>query len=243
MTLKNIIIKTKDKLCDILYPNGLKCIFCGRDILNFEDRPYCDQCAKLELINIGHKCQRCDMKIKEGNIVCDFCGIRSKCFDQAFCPLNYEGYAKNSILKFKNDNARYLAKPFAKLIYQRLKENNIKIDIILAVPIHEKTRKKRGYNQSELLARELSVLLNRPYLPILEKNKQTQDQKKLPYRERLTNVEQCFVLKDKSAVKGKNVLIVDDVMTTCATLNEISKLLVSYADMIYVAAIARDNLQ
>ena len=244
MKFKNILIKTKDVLLEMLFPSKLKCIFCGRDIISFDNQPYCDRCAKEDYFNIGNRCCYCDMAIHAGNIVCDFCQKKHKYFDKAYCPLKYKDGVKNAILKFKSDNARYLAPTFASLIAQRIQSDNVQIDVIIPVPVHAKTKRARGYNQAEILAKEIAKILNVPMQTgVITKDKVTLDQKTLSYHERLKNVTSCFTLRDKSSIKDKNVLIVDDVMTTGATLNNIAKTLVGFSDKIYVCAIARDTVE
>ncbi len=244
MDFKKFLIDTKENLLNMLYPKNIKCIFCGRDILNFDKQPYCDECAKEKIFNVGNRCMYCDVKIPDDNIVCDFCKKRKKTFEKAYCPLIYKDDAKKAILRFKSDNARYLAKPFAKLICDRITADNIKIDIVIPVPVHAKTRRVRGYNQSEVLATEIAEILNVPMLAsVVTKDKVTIDQKTLPYHDRLKNVEECFTLRDKEAIKDKNVLIVDDVMTTGSTLNAVSRTLAGYSNHVYVSAIARDMVE
>lgn len=244
MKWNETIVKIKESLLHALFPERIKCIFCGRDINHFEEQPYCEDCAKLPIFNDGPRCKFCDMQIKNGNTVCDFCGKKHKAFEQTFCPLLYQDYARRSILTFKSDNGRYLAYPFAKLILARISESKVSIDIIIPIPTHEKTKKQRGYNQADILAEEIGKLLDKPVRnDLIQKVKQTQAQKTLAYRERLKNVIDCFTLTDKDAVKDKNILLVDDVMTTGATLNAAAKLLKGVASHIYVAAIARDVLK
>ncbi len=244
MKIKDIFKKTKDFALNILFPEKIKCIFCGADIKDFETRPYCDSCAKENIFNVGNRCMVCDVKIKNHNIICDFCGHNKKKFEKAVCPLLYKAQAKNSLLRFKSDNARYLAYPFAKLIYNRLREENLDIDIIIPIPIHDKSRRRRGYNQAELLAEELAKLMNcETKNNVVVKDKQTKAQNTLTYRERLKNLTNCFKLKDKEAIKNKNVLILDDILTTGSTINEVALTMMPYAAHIYAAAVARDMVE
>lgn len=243
MKFTELLSKTKEKTLNALFPKEIKCIFCGRDIPEFQTKPYCDDCAKEEYFNVGNRCIYCDMRIPEGNIVCDFCQTKKKSFEKTFCPLLYSKRVRNTILKLKSDNARYLAAPLAKLIAERIAESKIKIDIIVPVPVHDKTRRRRGYNQTELLGDELAKLLQAEMqTDIITKDTMTDNQKELPYRKRLKNVADCFNIRDKQAVKDKNVLILDDIMTTGSTINAIAKLIKPHAYHVYAAAIARDNL-
>jgi ComF family protein len=92
-------------------------------------------------------------------------------------------------------------------------------DVVIPVPLHSARRRERGYNQSDLLAREVAAHLGIPFLTrALKRVKNTRSQTGLKREERLLNVQGAFRVKDKPAVSGKAVLLVDDVTTTGATL-------------------------
>lgn len=242
MKFTEFLRKTKEKALNALFPKEIKCIFCGRDIYDFDITPYCEECAKENYFNIGNRCIYCDMQLPEGNLVCDFCQKRHKAFEKAFCPLRYTRRVRSTIPKLKSDYAKYLATPLSKLIFKRIEESKITIDVVLPVPVHKKTMRRRGYNQSLLLAEELAKLLNATLdTTSITKEEMTENQKELPYRKRLKNVENCFKLNDKTKLLDKNVLIVDDIMTTGSTLNAIAKLVKPHAYHVYVSAIARDT--
>ena len=93
-------------------------------------------------------------------------------------------------------------------------------DLITCVPMHPKDMEVRGYNQSEILAKELGRLLNLPFVETLEKIKRTKKQHQLQYKERLKNLNGVFRIIDKDAVRGKRILIVDDIVTTGTTLGK-----------------------
>ena len=91
-------------------------------------------------------------------------------------------------------------------------------DLITAVPMHPKDLRARGFDQCELLAKELSVLLGVPYQPTLEKVKRTKKQHTLKYRERKKNLSGAFKVIDKARVESRRILIVDDIVTSGYTL-------------------------
>lgn len=239
-------MKTKffEKLLNLFFPQNLKCIFCGEDIPDYDNDPLCDDCKKsIDIFNDSkNRCKVCDQPIYGESEYCENCKSHTKSFDKATAPFIYVGKVRSSILKFKSNNARYLALPMAKLMINRLKsEDMLDFDIIIPVPSSEKTKKQRGYNQAELLANEIGKNLERPVLSdILIKTKETKHQKELGFIERQENLISAFELKDKKNIKNKNVLIVDDILTTCATANSCAKLLRKYANKIYVVAFARN---
>ena len=223
----------------LLFPENFKCIFCGKDIPNFNDTPYCQNCIKILPFNNGKRCKICDMKISNEANICDFCQKSKRYFKKATCPFVYEGIARESILAYKNNNKRYLSKGFAIILSKYL--NKADFDLITFVPMTKSEERKRGYNQAELLANELSKIFNIPILSTLEKIKETNTQKSLSFEERQNNLRDVFLVVNREYLKGKRILLVDDVITTCATVNSCSEKLSKFAKTIYVVALARNN--
>lgn len=233
------ILKTlKDKFLDWLYPPKIKCIFCDNELP--DENPICPVCLKEDYFNTGNRCKICDLRIKEDNIVCDNCQSYKPKFVKAVCPFIYKDNVRTSIIKFKSDGAKYLAQPFAKFMYERLLEENIVFDLIVPVPSHKDSIRARGYNQATLLAKEISLLSGKPYEEVLVKNVKTKPQKSLNFKERHENLANSMTIIDKKLVKNKVVLLVDDILTTGATLNYCSELLTN-AKEIYVVTIARNE--
>lgn len=238
LNFKEKFIYFKDKIFDALFPDNFTCIFCEGEISSGH---ICDNCLKENIFNEGNRCQICDSPIKDGNIVCDHCKKYTRYYEKCISPFVYDGNVRKSILKFKSDGAKYLAKYFAKFIYERLIIENIDFDVIVPVPSHKKTIKERGYNPAKVLAEELSKLSGKPCTDALYKTFQTQKQKLLNFEQRQSNLENSITLFDKTAVNNKNVLIVDDIITTSATINTCAKLMTK-AKTIYACSIARRKL-
>lgn len=113
------------------------------------------------------------------------------------------------------------------------------IDIILPVPIHASKKTKRLYNQSAVIAEGISSVTNTPWNDnTLIKNKQTVTQTEKTREERLQNLSQTFIIQDPDILKGKHVLIIDDILTTGATLETICKLVSEKAQKVSVAVVA-----
>lgn len=103
-------------------------------------------------------------------------------------------------------------------------ENNF--DIIISVPMHEENFKKRGYNQSELIARHIAKYYSKPVdVNSLIKTKATLTQSKLDKKDRVRNIKDAFKVVFPKKIKGQKVLLVDDILTTGATVNECSRVL------------------
>ncbi|MGN1351256.1 MAG: ComF family protein [Clostridia bacterium] len=158
--------------------------------------------------------------------------------------LKYEGIVRDAIIKYKFDEKAYLYKTFAKIIL-----NDKKIcrflktyDIIMPVPMHKRKMDLRGYNQTELIAREIANILNLK-MPIgaLIKIKDTTMQSTLNLAERKENVKGVYKATDGKIFEGKNVIIFDDIFTTGNTALEVAKVIKKAgAKNIIVLAIAKD---
>lgn len=237
MNIRNLLKKCKDGMLDIIFPN-CSCIFCGKDI---PQGSICNSCQQLDIFNTTNRCQVCDTPIKEGNIICDHCKSNKRAFVKAVCPLLYKDSVRSSIIKFKSDGAKYLARPFAELIYKRLIEDKIEFDCIVPVPSHKNTVRKRGYNPAKVLAEELSLLSGKKVLDVLVKTTLTKNQKLLSFKERQTNLENTLTITDPKAVKDMKVLLVDDIITTGATINACA-ILLHKASVVYACAASRRDI-
>ncbi|HIT61992.1 MAG TPA: ComF family protein [Candidatus Caccovivens faecavium] len=226
----------------LIFPPDIKCIFCGRDINHFYERPFCDSCGKTLSFNIGNRCRICDEPIENEAIVCDNCQRRKHYFKHAYCPLVYKDKVRENILSYKIDNKRYLALGYALLIVKYIGEDIKNFDLITYVPMTRTRKKERSFNQAKLLAEEIGKIANLPVVECLKKNYDTKAQKELNYVERLDNIKNIFSVVDKDKIKNKNILLVDDIITTCATVDACAKELSRYAYSISACAVARNKL-
>ncbi len=244
--IKNFLILAKDKILDTLFPKNIKCIFCGHDVPNFNEKPYCDKCEKFALNN-KYKCLKCATPFENDLKLCKYCANDKKhiYFDKIVCPFIYTDTVLRGIRKFKEENGRYLVSTFAKYIAKEVCEANMEFDFIVPVPMFKKDQKIRGYNQSEILANELAKIFDKPVEnELLQKIKRTKHQKWLTKKERKRNLENSMIITNKNFVNKKNFLIVDDIVTTCATIDHCAKLLKkSGASKVYGCAVARTALK
>jgi ComF family protein len=130
----------------------------------------------------------------------------------------HEGPLREAILSFKYNRRLDLAAPLAALLHQHCIQSALQVDLITAVPLHPERLLARGYNQAELLARELAPKIGLPYVSGLERIRATQDQIGLSAAARHENVRGAFAA-DRATFRGCRVLVVDDVCTTGATLD------------------------
>ena len=241
--IKTFLKKLGEKISNILFPNNIKCIFCNADVADFENKPYCDDCEKELTLNNGNKCQICSEPIGNEATVCDNCQKHKRSFKKAFCPFVYDGKVRSAILAYKDSNKRYMAKPFAKLIVDEILESKITIDVISYVPLSKKKFNKRGFNQAKLLAEEISKRLNVECKCLFEKVKDIKTQKLSTFKERQENTVGMYKYIPGNLKRSENLLIVDDIITTCATIDACSKLVEKRCSNVYVAAIARNKLK
>lgn len=156
----------------------------------------------------------------------------------------YDGLIRNLILKYKFNEKPYLYRSFIKFfeIYQKEYAQFDFYDIIVPVPISKKRLKTRGYNQSYLIAKEISKILNiKLENDILSKQKDNIAQSTLNKSEREENVKCVYKLVNENKVKNKKILLIDDIYTTGSTVNECSKILTNAgAKKIDIFTIAKD---
>ena len=222
------------KLRDALFPKDITCDLCGAEI--FDGGHFCRACASTVIFNDGTVCPVCGRKTAKPEI-CMECKADAPKYKRGASVFVYSGGGAKLILKFK-DGASYLKDYIGGLMAEKAKAL-AKCDCVTYVPVTKKRRRERGYNQGELLARAIGKELDIPVVQALEKKRETPQQKSLTKAARLDNLKASFAIRDRTAVKGKTVLLVDDVLTTGATADEVCReLLIAGTKEIYFIAAA-----
>lgn len=201
----------------------------------------CDDCLKS--ISYSKKyCQKCGDRIENefGLSICPSCREKQRHYERVFVPLIYKGQVRKSILNFKFHDKRSYAQTYAILIFTELKACGFIPDAITFVPLHWKRYLKRGYNQTKLVAENLAKLLNIPCIRLLKKKFYTPKLSTLSFAQRLKTVKDSFkATKYGNDLTNKKILLVDDIITTSATAEECSKILVEkFNCKPYICAIA-----
>lgn len=190
-------------LLDLFYPN--RCGFCG-DNIPF-DEYFCSHC--------GEKLSRAPEK-------------QSVLYADGFYAVTaYDSYSRPIIKSMKNDNNGYALSAISYFMSKMLKEIDILngIDIITYIPMSGKDLNRRGYNQTKLIAKELTGITGVKSVSLLKKVKETKEQKTLSASDRRKNLKNAFKFSFKEDINGKTVLVIDDVCTTGSTLSEAARIL------------------
>lgn len=163
-------------------------------------------------------CPRCGRPQASG-IICPSCWQRPTEIDGIRSPFRFDEAVRKAIHELKYRNLRAISPRLAELLADYLKENPLPGEALVSVPLHPRRLKERGYNQSSLLARELGKHIGLPVIEdCLVRIKQAQPQvKAVDVEERRRNVTDAFACRDER-VKGKRIILIDDVCTSGATL-------------------------
>ena len=211
------------------------CPFCDKVL------PYpatiCQSCLRrLPLIH-QPTCFRCGKPLRdERQEICYDCRLFPKSFDQGLALFLYNSMTRRSILSFKYHNLRYLSDFYVEAICRAHSRQlyDWHIQAIIPIPIHKNKRKKRGYNQAGLIAKQLAFRLNLPcYTDLIVRVLDTLPQKQFSPQARLNNLKKAFRVNHKYldsrgqlALKDvRRILLVDDIYTTGATMESCTRLL------------------
>lgn len=196
-------------LLDIIFPTKDLCFFCSANELEIKDN-ICKTCrGNIEVVN------------NEVFLNADF-------IDECYYATIYNKFMKDIIKRYKFNDKSFLYKPLGIILLNTIYEKELdkKIDIIAFVPSHRRKEAIRGYNQSELLAEFISKRLNRSLLKTFIKQNHTLDQHFLDRGDRKENLKNAFKVKKMEDVRQKNILLIDDILTSGSTMEECGKELI-----------------
>ena len=200
--------------------------------LSVDEKAVCYDCLSSIQVADDKRLQiEFDKDFKSAKIITDF---YSKYIFQA------DTFLQNIIHALKYNRQFRLGIFLGQKLGEGIKNRNWQVDLVVPVPIHHLRKAERGYNQSDYIAKGLSKLLNVPFsTSLISRSRHTQSQTGLDKNERALNVSNAFKVKRAKSVIGKNILLVDDVCTTGATLLECGVVLrKAGVGSIYVSSIA-----
>lgn len=189
---------------DLFYPP--KCVFC-RKLLASGEQGWCTACEK--------KIPYYDEK------------ITGDYFTFCVAPLAYRDDVRKAIHRFKFSGLDCYAETFAPLVAESLAYHGVQADVLTWAPVSRARKRERGYDQAEQLCRALSKLLGIPARAMLVKTVDNKAQSSLDSLQRKANVLGVYGTINEEEFAGKRVLLVDDVITTGATLSECSRVLLT----------------
>lgn len=216
------------KIMSEIFVDKYNCISCDSELPEPTRYGLCEKCMSAMEFTGDNICKKCGRLQHNEADFCLTCQEHKRDFDFVRSCVVYNDTAKNLVRGLKFGRKRYLAKYFASFLVDRYAKDFVAmpIDCIIAVPLTRKRRRMRGYNQSEEMAKYLSEAVEVPCdFSLVEKVKDNSEQAKLSGKDREENVLGVYSVADGKSVRGKNILIVDDVMTTGSTLSEIARVL------------------
>jgi competence protein ComFC len=238
-----------ETLLELLYPLGMTCTICGQVNEDSRFAQLCARCFDRMVIIRKPICLRCGRPLRlEGYDHCPECSGLGSFFISYLRTVGlYRGYLREVILAFKYRGRPELAEPLGELLAARFISESVlsSVDALIPIPLHAERYLLRGYNQAELLAKRVGCSCRLPVLTqVLQRNRVTQVQNRLTRHERLTNVKGAFHVGLPGAIRGKSLLLIDDILTTGFTVNECARtLLAAGAKMVCALTLAVGVLQ
>lgn len=235
MNLQESLAHTSWKVADWLFPPV--CAGCGEP-----GEAICEICRlAIDRIPAQH-CRLCSRPMQMGG-VCPSCINHPPDFDHIYCFSVYTGLMRKAIQHLKYDRDLGMGRLLAKLIAPDMNGLFHQIDLIIPMPLSAERMRMRGYNQAEAITKHLASLTGWMHTPkALRKIKDTESQVHLSVVERLANLDGAFQA-EPNLVRGKQVVLLDDVFTTGATMRQASKALITAgATSVVAVAIARTLL-
>jgi ComF family protein len=209
------------------------CPGCNNKLL-VDEKSVCPKCLNnIKPASSDRLCREFERKFRGKNIISGFNSLyvfeEGKEFQNIIHALKYNG---------RFHIGTFLGKQLGKLLLNY--SNEWEIDVIIPIPLHQLKKAERGYNQSFYIAKGVGKILNIPVNQnIVKRKKFTQSQTTMNLKEREENIRGAFVIKKPGGITGKNILLIDDVITTGATTSESGRVLLEAgANKIYAASAA-----
>lgn len=210
------LIKAKEMVFDVLFPP--LCLNCQKPILD-KNKFICEKCLNSINLNNTLFCSGCRARLADNKRICHY---DSQYFLAA--AGNYDCLAlQNLIHYFKYKSFKNLAPILGEMVLKYIENCKFEIEnfIVVPIPLHPKRERKRGFNQSKLLAEFIAKNFNLELADELKRVKNNKPQVECRDHEaRAKNMENCFEIKNPEKIRGRNILFIDDVFTSGATMNE-----------------------
>ena len=235
--------KVEDYLIQLVFPQY--CELCDKSMVQLG--ALCHECAQTLPKIKGPQCKVCSLELLEESWSgkCTDCSQRSWFFHHVIANYRFSDDIQKLIYTFKYKKGSYLAQNLAQILAEALMsdERTSPIDpeewMLTAVPLHFLRYRQRTFNQAELLAKGVAQITNIPYIQTLSRQRYTTQQVRLSRKARQRNIRGAFEPNGKPLLR-KNVLLVDDVYTSGATVNECARVLKTLgAEKVVILCLAR----
>ncbi len=215
-------------LADFVFPPY--CGYCQKRLPDGWREPICPACWQQAVLWSANSCQRCGAALGADvrPRLCGRCRIPDWPCADLRTPGPFRGVVAQAVHLLKYSEKKAIARRLASLMAGCLEPGapHLGADLLVAVPLHPAKKRERGYNQAQLLADELSAWIGRPTDPrAVCRRRHTSSQTKLGRRERQENVRGIFGVKDRGRVEGRTIVLIDDVLTTGATMGSCAQAL------------------
>lgn len=216
------------KFLHALFPEGYSCFICGKE-LDDKHREYslCQKCLEKLPYRQALTCPKCGKYVTtQGE--CVSCRNMILPYHKAYAPFDYTGSIRYMIVNYKDKGSPWLHQYISKFLIDYAKAMEITADYLVYVPSSDKAIKRRGFEHNKRVAVALSNALNIPLTEPLHRVFQTKDSRNLTIDDRFKNVSNSFKMRedyDKSLLIGKKILIIDDVMSSGATVTTCAQIL------------------
>lgn len=224
---------------DMLFPP--RCAACGRLLSGGTPMRLCPACAaRLEYVP-DRACKICARPLRQDALLCDDCEEQRPAFRMHISCCIYDDMVRDLMLSFKFHHRPELHRLFADMLIERIRSipGFPQPDCVVCVPMSADSLQKRGYNQSELIARRVARQLGWHFqTDALQKARDTQTQSTVQKYQRAENVRGAYAVAPGISFAGQRVLVVDDVYTTGSTMNELAGLLLYRGAAEVIAATA-----
>jgi ComF family protein len=220
------------KTVDFIYPPY--CVGCGKP-----GSLWCNDCQNSTRLISSPVCDICGYPINKPG-VCNDCQLTPPPFTNLRSFAEYNGSLEKAVKSIKYHNNLGLGIIFAEYLSEIVRSMNWNIDCVVPIPISKEHMRSRGYNQSSVFGRPLSLMINKPFIAnAIVRTKNTLSQVHLSREQRFTNLQSAFSVNSATLI-DKKVLLVDDISTTGATLISCSKVLMdSGCKEVFCLTIAR----
>ena len=207
-----------DPILDLLFP--VDCVLCDRRASGWRRGPLCAACETAVLVGPASPvCERCGLPGVAAGGVCAACLTGRTRYDFGRAALAFNDPVRQLVHEFKYNDRVSLARPLGRRLKECLERHPFGPDCVVPVPLHPRRQRGRGYNQAELLAARLGLPIERG---VVRRRRDTGSQTGMTRHQRVVNMRGAFECRGRVE---RSVLLVDDIQTTGATLNELTRVL------------------